>query len=256
MKSERLISKSNPDYSLTLKTEYTAESMHINYKIFPEIGNQPFIQVGIVSSREEPKVSPGVLVSLDSFNGVVGWKSIPDSSSLSECDVSFDEPDLKLIRICFPADGANHALHCLSVTVLTTQAHPALSSIIHAVLGPAFAPGIVCIDWNDVKDVLSCGKQGLLALVSGEPVDAIAEAHTLVSSQLNLLNSESIKSALAVLFVPEGQPCLAQISQSHKLLGAMMTSEQSVLISSAPVITDGKPMFALLVVTDSSSSET
>ncbi|MCX7184195.1 MAG: hypothetical protein NTW90_02960 [Nitrosospira sp.] len=228
--------------------------MHVDYKVFPESNGQPLIRVEIVSSWEEPKVSQAVLASLDSFNGVIGWDCIPGSSSLGKSDVCFDGDNLKLARVGFPTDDANHALHWLPVTVLTTQAYPALPSIIHTILAPAFAPGLVGIDWNDIKDILSCGKCGLLALVSGKPVDAITEAHTLVSSQLNLLGSESVKGALAVLFVPEEQPCLAQLGQVSKLLGAMCPSEQPALVS-APAITDGKSIFALLVVTDSSSSE-
>lgn len=224
------------------------KSLRINYKKCPTVGNSPSVRVGVVTS-EGSQIQPSIITCLESFHGQINWISNPELPSESECDVVFEEVDAETIRIGFPVSGNYSDLHWTTISVLNTKASLALPSVVHTMLAPAFAHGLIGIDWADIRQIACSGKQGILALVSGELGEAMNEAHSIISATLNSFTYEpSVTGVIAVIFTPDAnQALLNQFYQAVRLLETIAPSEQTVLVA-APTITDDKPMYALLVI--------
>lgn len=228
-------------------------SLHITYMKSPEreTVSFPIILVGLKSPEDGGRPPPDVLASLDSFHEDLGWISLSDMSNDSKCDVIFEMLDSTHIHIGFPEKGAKSKLRWLPVTVLTSGNYPAFPSIIHTVLAPSFAPGLIGVDWEDAQLILGSGQQGFLTLVSGDFELSIPSAHAIISSHLNSLGKElMISSVLAVMFARHTQSVIAHTYQIFNSIASMCPTDQPVLVA-APVTTECNSMYALLVITNS-----
>ncbi len=226
-------------------------SLHITYKNSPERETEsyPIILVGLKMAEGSGRPTPEVLESLDSFHEDVGWISLSNLTSISKCDVIFEVVDSSNILIGFQEKGAESKLRWLPVTILTTEDYPALPSIIHTVLAPSFAPGLIGVDWEDAKLVLSRGQQGFLTLVSGNFEMSIPSARAIISSHLNLLDQElMISGVLAVMFAHHTQSVITNTYRILNSLESMCPSDQPALVA-APETSGCNSMYALLVIT-------
>lgn len=229
-------------------------SLHITYKDSPEreIESHPIILIGLKFPEGLPP--PDVIASLDSFHVGLGWLSLSDMDNDSKCDVIFEMLDSTHIHIGFPEKGAKSKLRWLPVTVLTSENLPAFSSIIHTVLAPSFAPGLIGVDWEDAKLILGSGQQGFLTLVSGDFEMSIPSAHAIISSHLNSLGKELITSSvLAVMFARHTQSFLSNFYLASSSLESMCPSDQPALVA-APESSGCNSMYALLVITSSTDA--
>jgi hypothetical protein len=227
--------------------------MKIKYKQYEERTGLPLVKVGIDILEIGRSLSATDHLTLSSFNGAVDWKMVSSAAGIQGAEIIFmvGDMDPSNVVVALEKSGTGRAWHYLDVESLRSTFCSPLASSIHTVLAPAFAPGFVGIDWDDIKNGLRRGKKGLLALVQGEPESAMCEARDLVTARLSELGiEESVKAVLASLFLPERKFDLASYRRTASLIKAMCTDDQTVLIS-VPVITDLNPMVALLVVYDS-----
>jgi hypothetical protein len=230
--------------------------MKINYKQHEDRTGLPLVKAGIDVLEIGRSLSATDLLALSSFSGAIDWKMVTSEAGTQGSEILFlvGDMDPSSVVVGLRKSDTGPAWHYLDVKVLTPAFCSPLSSSIHTVLAPAFAPGFVGIDWNDFKGELRKGDKALLAMVQGEPQSAMREAHDLVDVRLTDLGLKSpAKAILASLFIPECGFDLVLYREAASLLTGMSNREQSVLIS-APLITDQSSMVALLVIYDSSPS--
>ena len=224
--------------------------MKINYKQHEERTGLPLIKAGIDILEIGRLLSATDLLTLSSFNDAIDWKMVSSKAGIQDSEIIFmvGDMDPSNVVVAVRKSDTGQAWHYLDAESLTSTFCSPLSSSIHTVLAPAFVPGFVGTDWDDIKNGLRRGDKGLLALVQGEPESAMREARDLVSARLNEIGiKESVKAVLASLFLPECKFNLASYRQTASLIKEMCIDDQDVLIS-VPIITDQNPMVALLAV--------
>ena len=227
--------------------------MKINYKQHEERTGLPLVKAGIHILEIGRSLPESDLLTLSSFNGAVDWKMVANGGGVQGSEIIFamDDLDSSDVNLNLRKNDTGPAWHYVDVEVLTPAFCSPLSSSIHTVLAPAFAPGFVGTDWDDIKAALRRGDKGLLALVQGEPESALREALDVVIARLSGLGMKrSAKAVLASLFLPESRFDLTVYRQAAGLIKGMCNDDQSVLIS-VPVIVGQNPMVALLVIYDS-----
>jgi hypothetical protein len=226
--------------------------MKINYKQHEERTGLPLVKASIDILEIGRLLSATDLLTLSSFNDAIDWKMVASKAGIQDSEIIFmvGDMDPSSVVVGLRKNDTGPAWHYLDVESLTPAFCSPLSSSIHTVLAPAFAPGFVGTDWDDIKAALHRGDKGLLALVQGEPEGAMREAHDLIAARLSGLGVEgSVKAVLASLFLPENGFDLTLYRQAAGLLKGMSSGEQSALIS-VPIFSDQSPMVALLVVYD------
>jgi hypothetical protein len=226
--------------------------MKINYKQHEDRTGLPLVKAGIHILEIGRSLSESDLLTLSSFNGAVDWKRVSSEAGLQGSEIIFamDDLDSSDVDLTLRKSDTGRAWHNVDVEVLTPAFCSPLSSSIHTVLAPAFAPGFVGTDWDDIKAALRRGDKGFLALVQGEPEGAMRKANDLIAARLSGIGVDgSVKAVLASLFLSESGFDLTLYRQAAGLLKGMYSGEQSALIS-VPIISDESPMVALLIVYD------
>jgi hypothetical protein len=224
--------------------------MKINYKQHEERTGLPLVEAGIDTLEIGMSLSATDLLALNSFNGAVDWKMVSSEAGTQESEIIFMVGDMapSSVVVGLRKSDTGPAWHYLDLEILTPAFCSPLSSAIHTVMAPSFAPGFIGTDWDDIKAALRRGDKGFLALVQGEPERAVREARDLVTARLNGLGVErSAKAVLASLFLPENGFDLTLYRQAASLITGMCNDDQSVLVS-VPVLADQNPLVALLAV--------
>jgi hypothetical protein len=227
--------------------------MKINYKHHEDRTGLPLVLAGIDILEIGGALSESDLRALNSFNGAIHWKMVSSEAGTQDSEIIFmiGDMDSSNVVVGIRKSDTHTAWHYLDVETLTSASSSPLSGSIHTVLAPAFAPGFVGTDWDDIKNGLRRGDKGLLALVEGEPESAMLEAHGLVATRLSELGAEeSVKAVLASIFLPESKFDLVSYRQTASRIEDVCNDDQTVLIS-VPIITDQNPMVALLIIYES-----
>lgn len=180
----------------------------------------------------------------ESFRGLVDIRSISEFSSADGYDVVFRQSENRQeVEILLPRGDGQPSEHRILVSVAASP-FPALHSIAHAVLAPAYAPGGVGIDWGDVCRILRSGKRGVLAVV--ESGDAVTDTLRLAKAVLAQQSSARVSGVMAAVFAPRGTGWMESVRQ---LGGAADTlAPDAERLVAAPVILGDRPICAVLAV--------
>lgn len=180
----------------------------------------------------------------ESFRGLVDIRSIPEFSSTVGYDVAFRQSENRQeVEILLPLDDAQSGEHRILVSVAASL-FPALGSVAHAVLAPAFAPGGVGIDWDDVCTILRSGRRGVLVLA--ESGEAVTDTLRLAESVLAKEDSARVSGVMAVVFAPRGAGWMELVRQLGR--AAETLAPNAGRLVAAPVILGDAPICAVLAV--------
>lgn len=216
--------------------------MKVQYRQFQDETNLPLIRAG-VDLLGQGDLTVRDADCLNSFNGAIDWKQVSSETGVQGSEIVFCVDDSRLIVSLLETDNQGKlGCHELEVKATTPDFCNPLSGLLHTVLAPAFTPGLVGVDWEDVKVVLRSGRQGQLALVAGNLESAIADA-------INHCSDRLVRGVLAVIFLPEEQFSLPLYREATRLLQGQFGPSVTTLVA-APVLTQGELMFGLLVVYD------
>lgn len=216
----------------------TTEHIEINYmnSSFPSEG--PYIRAHATALEKTSEV----VKCLDCWKTDVDWKTHTDG-----CDIAFDEVAPNICHLWFPNDSSTRPP--LSVSVLTAANYSALPSLIHTILSPGYAPGLIGVDYDDIKTVLRNGGQGFLTITTGGSKDAMNKALSLLIPRLNGPNNIRIKGGLAVSFTKKEDLKLTHVRQMSNRLKRMIPNDQPITFA-ATYITGNIPLLALPVITE------
>jgi hypothetical protein len=217
----------------------TTEHIEINYMNSSLPSEGPYIRAHATALE----MTSEVVKCLDCWKSDVDWKTHIDA-----CDIAFDEIAPNICHLSFPDDSSTRPP--LSVSVLTASDYPALPSLIHTILSPGYAPGLIGVDYCDIKAVLCNGGQGFLTITTGGDKDAMNKALSLLIPRLNGPdNNIRIKGGLAVSFTKKEDLKLTHVRQMGNRLKRMIPNDQPITFAAA-YITGNIPLLALLVVTE------
>ena len=127
---------------------------------------------------------------------------------------------------------------------VAASSFPALDSIAHAVLAPAFAAGGVGVDWDDVCTILRSGKRGVLVLAeSGEAVtDTVRLAELVLAKE----DSARVSGVMAAVFAPRGTGWMESVRQLGRAAETLVPDAERLV--AAPIILGDAPICAVLAV--------
>lgn len=184
----------------------------------------------------------------ESFRGLVDIRSIPESSSAIGYDVVFRQSENpQEVEVLLPHGDDPSGVHQILVSVAASP-FPAIDSVTYAVLAPAFAPGGVGVDWEDVCMIFRSGTQAAIAM--GESLEDKRPLYYSVSRMLSetLTWKGQIQGVMATLFVPlatgfDWTRELPKLGLVGEALGPI-----ELRLPSAPFILGGPPVCSILVV--------
>lgn len=180
----------------------------------------------------------------ESFRGLVEIRSIPESSSADGYDVVFRQSENRQeVEILLSRGDDQPSEHRILVSVAVSP-FPALHSIAHAVLAPAYAPGGVGIDWGDVCRILRSGKRGVLAVV--ESGDAVTDTLRLAEAVLAQQSSARVSGVMAAAFAPRGTGWIESVRQLGRAAETLAPDAERLV--AAPIILGDAPICAVLAV--------
>jgi hypothetical protein len=206
----------------------------------PDLEYPCSVTVGVVAGASD------IEQVAESFRGQVNIRPIPESSSALGYDVVFRQSENRQeVEILLPRGDAWSDEHRILVSVAASS-FPALDSVAYAVLSPAFAPGVVGIDWYDHCTILRSGRRGVL--VMAESGDAIADTLRLAESILVKEGGvrPSMAMAAAAVFAPYGSGLLESVRQLSR--AAETLAPDALWLVAAPIILGDTPACAVLAV--------
>lgn len=205
----------------------------------PDSGQEPCgVSVGVVAGAS------GIEQIAASFRGLVDVCSIPEFSSAVGYDVGFwQSENPQEVEVVLPHGNDPSRVHRILVSVAGSP-FPVLDSVACAVLAPAFAPGGVGIDWNDVCTILRSGKRGVLVLA--ESGEAVTNTLGLAESVLAKEDSTRVAGVMAAVFAPQGKPWVESVRQLGR--AAVTLAPNAGRLVAAPVISGDAAICAVLAV--------
>lgn len=180
----------------------------------------------------------------ESFRGLVDVLPISGSGSSVGCEAVFRQwENRQEVEILLPLGDDLHREHRIMVSVVASP-FPVLDSIAHAVLAPAFAPGGVGVDWDDVCSILRLGERAVL--VMAESADAVTEALRLAESVLAAGDHAQISGVMAAVFAPQGATWGEAVRQVGR--AAETLAPDAWRLVATPIVLGDNPVCSLLVV--------
>lgn len=147
----------------------------------------------------------------ESFRGLVDVLPISGSGSAVGCEAVFRQGENRQeVEILLPLGDDQRQEHRIVVSVADSP-FPALDSIAHAVLAPAFVPGRLGVDWDDVCSILRSGKRAVLVMAESD--EAVTETLRLAESVLVMGDHTRISGVMAVVFAPQGAMWVEAVRQ-------------------------------------------
>lgn len=180
----------------------------------------------------------------ESFRGLVEVLPISDSGSPVGCEALFRQCENRQeVEILLPLCGDQHREHRIMVLVAASP-FSALDSVAHAVLAPAFAPGGVGVDWDDVCSILRSGKRAVLVVAESD--EAVIETLRLAESVLVTGDHTRISGVMAVVSAPRGATWMEAVRQVGRT--AETLAPDAWRLVATPIILGETPVCSLLVV--------
>ena len=180
----------------------------------------------------------------ESFRGLVDVLSISDSASPVGCEAVFRQcENQQEVEILLPLGGDQHREHRIMVSVAASP-FSALDSVAHAVLAPAFAPGGVGVDWDDVCSILRLGKRAVL--VMAKSAEAVTETLMLAESVLAAGDRAQISGVMAAVFASHGATWMEAVRQVGR--AAETLAPDAWRLVAAPIILGDTPVCSVFAV--------
>lgn len=205
----------------------------------PDLEQEPCgLTVGVVAGASD--IEPVA----ESFRGLVDIRSIHESRSTVGCDLVFRQSEGRQeVEILLPFGDGRSDEHRILVSAAASP-FPALGSVAYAVLAPAFAPGGVGIDWDDVCTILRSGRRGVLVL--DESGEAVTDTLRLAESVLAKEDRAPVSGVMAAVFTPRGIGWMESVRQLGR--AAETLAPDAGRLVAAPVILGDAPICAVLAV--------
>lgn len=203
----------------------------------PDLEHEPCsVTVGVVAGNID------IDSVADTFRGLVDVHPTSDFSTALGCKVVFRQCENRQeVEIFLPLGGDQLREHRIVVSVAASP-FAALDSIAHAVLAPAFTPGGIGVDWDDVCSILRSGSRAML--VMAESGDAVTESLRLAESALAKHNRTPVSGAMAAVFTPQGTNWVEAVRQLGR--GAGSLAPDAWRLVAAPIILGDTPVCSVL----------
>lgn len=212
--------------------------------------HDPLIWVGIELSGEDDCAPDSVRDALKAFNGSVAWGYANGDGGHRNFDVICAEVDEQgvhasaLVGIPNPATG--YVTDWLRVSSVTPIESPQ-PYLLTTVLAPSFAPGLVGVDWYDVKALLQAGHRGLLAVCGGRHQESIGRARQAIDQALEPLGSPPIAGVLGLLVSSSQQVHMSDVKSLFMELHDLAPNGEH-RVGAAAIRDGGEPCCALLAI--------
>lgn len=223
--------------------------MRIRYMPYQETYEKPIIRIGVRSTSDATLLAAEVDECLCGFNGVVGWSPIGELLPVTDCDVIFHQVNLAQVNVGLRAGDGRDEFHWLPVTLIGVSDTPALPVVIHSLLAPSFAPGLIGVDWEDIRLMLLTGERGVLTFVNGEIESAMSHANELILP--HMAGEYSFIGSSVVLISDGDSLTLDQISIAGRLARGLASE---LRVTSAPIAAAGGPFVAVLAIAGETSA--
>lgn len=195
------------------------------------------VAVGVVTENVDVEFVAGI------FGDLVDVRPVSDYDGGAGCDVVFRQCENRQeAEVLLPACNSRQPEHRILISLVSP--YPALESVAHALLVPAFSPGGIGVDWEDVCLILRSGKRGVLAVV--ESGEAVTDTLKLAESVLPKEDRTQISGVMAVVFAPQGTGWMESVRQLGRAVETLAPDAGRVL--AAPVILGDTPICAVLAV--------
>ncbi|MBK6678031.1 MAG: hypothetical protein IPG52_14875 [Rhodocyclaceae bacterium] len=214
--------------------------------------HDPLIWVGIELSGDDDCAPDSVRDALKAFNGSVAWGYANGDNGHRNFDVIYAEVDDQgahvsaLVGIPNPATG--YVTDWLTVSSVTPTQSPQ-AYLLTTVLAPSFAPGLVGVDWDDIKALLRSGHRALLAVFGGPHQDSIGRARQAIDQALETLGSPPIAGVLGLLVSSSQQVHMSDVNSLFMELHDLVPTDEH-RIGAAAIRDGGEPWCAMLTVVD------
>lgn len=196
------------------------------------------VTVGVVAENVD------IEAVAESFRGLFDVRAISDSGSAVGCEVIFRQSENRQeVEVLLPLRDDPSQVSRLLVSVAASPL-PALDSIAHAVLAPAFAPGGVGVDWDDVCSILRSGKRAVLVMAESD--EAVTETLRLAESVLAVGEHTQISGEIAAVFAPQGATWMDAVRQVSR--AAETLAPDAWRLVATPIILGHNPVCSLLAV--------
>jgi hypothetical protein len=205
--------------------------MKVQYQQFEDQADLPLIRAG-VDLLGQADLPVQDVQCLSSFNGAVDWKQVSSQAGVQGSEVIFGVNDSGMLTVSLRETSQQGGLACheLEVETITPVGCSSLSGLIHTVMSPAFTPGFVGTDWEDVKLVLRSGRQARLVMAFGGADSNLLE----VTRQAKAGQGRKVQGLLLVMFIRDVEFALSIYSQAAQVLGSEFDSNGLTLIAVPP----------------------
>lgn len=204
-----------------------------------EVAGESAFRVAVASSNSVDAAVQDVRAALGTFDDAFRWSAVHGSHGGNEFDLWFaaSSPDTVRVGVRVPSGQSNP--HWVDVQALGKAAEFALSAVIHTVLATACVPGLIGVDFEDVRTAATLGTHGLLALGAGDPERAIGGTYGQLADELSSRKAgDSVVALLSVLLTPrKGRLGIPESRQ-------MITAACDPVAPWARCLTDGYTIFA------------
>ncbi len=216
--------------------------MRIPYRPFEGPNSFPLIRAGI-DTLGLPLTGPDQ-ACLDSFNGAITWNRVSSEAGIQGSEIIFVGDSGKLYIALSAVDKGRVSCRYLDVETVASEASRPLASLIHTVMAPAFTPGFVGVDWEDVRTVLGSGKNAQLAVASGYSEEALQQ----LGDQVRLEHGDQVKGLILTVFISEGEFTLPSYRLASRMLKSAFACDGPILIAFPAIKGHLEPRMGLLAV--------
>lgn len=180
----------------------------------------------------------------ETFRGLVDVLPICGSNSSVGCEAVFRQCENRQeVEILLPLGGNQQREHRIMVSVVASP-FPGLDSVAHAVLAPAFVPGGVSVDWNDICSILQSGKRAIVVMT--ESAEAVTETLRLAESVLAAGDHAQISGVMATVFAPHGATWMEAVRQVGRATETLAPDAWRLVAT--PIVLGDNPVCSLLAV--------
>lgn len=208
--------------------------------------HDPLIWVGIQLTGDEEQAPEPVREALRAFNSSLAWGYANDDDSHRRFDIVFAAVDNETAKVGIPNPATGYVTDWLTVSSVTPIESPQ-AHLLTTVLAPSFAPGLVGVDWYDVKALLQAGHRGLLAVCGGPHQDSIGRARQAIDQALEPLGSPLIAGVLGLLVSSSQQVHMSDVKSLFMELHDLAPNDEH-RIGAAAIRDGGEPWCAMLAV--------
>ena len=179
------------------------------------------------------------------FSGQVAWERFSDDLPPLGTEIFFDEISETTVRIGLVTSNTSSEWFQLEIQFESANHRSAIAATIHAVIAPAFAPGGIGVDWEDVKLLLQSGNVGQLI----ESPEEDGEETALPFGQQ--IMRDEISASLGVVSIRRGQSFRSKASMVSQFIRELDPNDLALRMIAAPFTEGPAAIYSLLFITRS-----